>query len=343
MGIELSSDEDRLLVELDQLYQVWRDAAQKGLQGRYRWRRSNDTDYLYLMFPGSDRGASQGPRSDHTEALYEEHHAAEEQAKAVWTRLLVKGRMLKSARVPMVTAAAGEALRALDLAGLLGDCVRVVGSMALPAYELAAGVKLDPALHATEDMDLTWVRALKGDQAGQASPPPQLLEALKRTDDTWTVNSERPFQLRNRQGEILDVLLAPSLAEGYPRRERVRPASLESQDWLLGGRPLERVVIDLSGKPVRVVAPDPRLFALHKLHMASDLEVKANRKREKSAKDERQGTALMELISQRMPEYPLDEGFAQGLPAPLRQALEAWTVTQTQDLAEPPRRSPRPR
>ena len=129
MGIDISPDEDRLLVELVQLYQVWREAAQKGLQGRYRWRRSNDTDYLYLMFPGSDRGASQGPRSDQTEAVYEEHRAAEEQARAVWTRLLVKGRMLKSARVPMVTAAAGEALRALDLSGLLGDCVRVVGSV----------------------------------------------------------------------------------------------------------------------------------------------------------------------------------------------------------------------
>ena len=343
MGIELTADEDRLLVELDQLYQVWREAAQKGLQGRYRWRRSNDTDYLYLMFPGSDRGASQGPRSEHTEALYEEHHAAEEQARAVWTRLLVKGRMLKSARVPMVTAAAGEALRALDLAGLLGDCVRVVGSMALPAYELAAGVKLDPALHATEDMDLTWVLSPQELQAGNR-PPAQLLEALKRTDDTWTVNSERPFQLRNRQGEILDVLLAPSLVEGYPRRERVRPATLESQDWLLGGMPLERVVIDLSGKPVRVVSPDPRLFALHKLYMAADPEVKANRKREKSAKDERQGQALMELITQRMPEYPLDEAFAQGLPAPLRQAFDTWNATPTASPSSTTtRRSPRPR
>lgn len=339
MGIDISPDEDRLLVELDQLYQVWREAAQKGLQGRYRWRRSNDTDYLYLMFPGSDRGASQGPRSDQTEAVYEEHRAAEEQARAVWTRLLVKGRMLKSARVPMVTAAAGEALRALDLSGLLGDCVRVVGSMALPAYELAAGVKLDPALHATEDMDLTWVLSPQ-DLQTSPSPPVQLLEALKRTDDTWTVNSERPFQLRNRQGEILDVLLAPSLADGYPRRERVRPATLESQDWLLGGMPLERVVIDLSGKPVRVVAPDPRLFALHKLYMASDPAVKASRKREKSAKDERQGLALMELIEQRMPEYPLDESFAESLPAPLRDALTAWNDTPAPS-PPPARRSAR--
>ncbi len=340
MDIELTSDADRLLIELDQLYLVWQQAARAGLNGRYRWRRSNETDYLYLMFPGSDRGASQGPRSETTEALYEHHRDAEETAKATWNRLLVKGRMLKAARVPMVTAAAGEALRALDLAGLLGDCVRVVGSMALPAYEVAAGIRLDPLLHATEDMDLTWVR---GPQEG-SEPPTQLLQALKHTDDTWTVNSERPFQLRNRHGEILDVLLAPSVAEGYPRRERVRPATLESQDWLLGGVPLERVVIDLTGKPVRIVAPDPRLFALHKLHMASDGQVLAQRRREKSDKDARQGHALMRLIRERMPEYPLDQDFLAGLPQELKQSFERWESQPPADVvpSRPAARRPRP-
>lgn len=320
---EFSPEEDRLLIDLADLYDAWRQAARAGLKGRYRWKNVNGTDYLYLLRPGSDTGKSLGPRSVALEQLHEEHQQLYARAKTTWPRLLLKGRMLKAVRIPMVTAGVGEALRDLDLAGLLGDYVRVVGSVALPAYEIAAGVKLDPALHATEDMDFTWVAPKESRPA-----PSALLDVLKRSDDTWTVNTERPFQLRNRKGDLLDVLVGPSLRDGYPAREKVRASVMESQDWLLGGTPVDVVLVDLAGKPARVVAPDPRLFALHKLQMSQ--QPASVRRREKSAKDLRQALAVLDLVETRMPEYPLDEAFVSGIAEPLQAQYRQWRLESAQ-------------
>ena len=314
---DLRPEEDRLLVELADLYEVWVDAQRLGASGRLRWKTVSGQDYLYRLRPGSDTGASLGARTPELEALFERHQQAQDQAKATWARLLVKGRMLKAARVPLVPSDTGDVLRALDVAGLLGSHLRVVGSMALPAYEIAAGVKLDPALHATEDMDFTWIA---GPTSG--TPVPELGDVFKRADATWTVNQEREFQLRNRHGAIIDVLIAPSLQEHYPSWSSVRPIATPGQEWLLLGQPLERTTVDLQGKPVRIVAPDPRVFALHKLLMAQD----PTRRREKASKDLRQGEAILALLD-RMPEYPLDTAFWETCPEPLTAAFAARAST----------------
>jgi hypothetical protein len=319
---ELSPEEDRLLVELADLYEIWRPAQQDLMRGRYRWKKSAGTDYLYCMAPGSDSGVSCGPRGPKTELSYSLHREAELRSKQIWPRMLIKGRMLKAARVPTITAVAGQALRALDQAGLLGPYLRVVGSTALPAYEQAAGVKLEPAFHATDDADLTWV-------ASPSAPAPSvgILETLKKIDGTWTVNTERPFQTINRSGDILEVLVAPSLAAAYPQSESIRAVETPGQEWLLAAKPLERVVCDASGRPARIVAPDPRLFALHKLHLST---LEYSRKREKRTKDRRQGLVLMQLIVDRMPEYPFSAAFLRQLPLELKAHYANWLQDRQQ-------------
>jgi hypothetical protein len=97
------------------------------------------------------------------------------------------------------------------------------------------------------------------------------------------------------------------------------PIPLPEQEWLLEGRPVDQVVCGRNGTPARIVAPDPRWFALHKLWM-SDQEKRNPLKR---PKDRRQGEALLSAIAAEMPHYPLDEAFRTTLPPELLPYFDA--------------------
>ncbi len=74
------------------------------------------------------------------------------------------------------------------------------------------------------------------------------------------------------------------------------------------------------GTPARIVAPDPRWFALHKLRMSAQ----AKRNPLKRPKDRKQGLALLEAVATAMPHYPLDDAFEAALPDELRPYLAQW-------------------
>jgi hypothetical protein len=95
---------------------------------------------------------------------------------------------------------------------------------------------------------------------------------------------------------------------------------LPEQEWLLLGRPVDQTIGCRDGSPARIVAPDPRWFALHKLWMADQ----AKRDPLKRPKDRTQGLALLDAVAEAMPHYPLDETFAAALPRELAPFLGAW-------------------
>lgn len=333
MGIDLTAEQLRLAANMEDLYDIWRQHAQVLWTGRLRWKTARGNDYLIRMPHGSDSGVSLGRRAEETEKLFEAGKAAEAGMKSAWNRLLVQGRMLKASRVPTIESFAGDVLRNLDASGLLGSHVRIVGSNALPAYEMAAGVRLDPDLHATEDFDVTWVS-----NATKVPPPAELLDVLRRGDAMWTVNQEKTFQLRNARQEMVEVLIAPSLRSAYRGSGALVPVDTVGQDWLLMGTPVERVVVDLQGKPARIVAPDPRIFALHKLVISGDL----TRRADKRHKDRRQGEAILALVTTRLPEYPMGKAWVKGLPEPLREAHAQWQAGLVAAATPSPRKKAGP-
>jgi hypothetical protein len=145
-------------------------------------------------------------------------------------------------------------------------------------------------------------------------------DMLKSVDATFTVNTERPFQARNAKAYEFELLAAPSRLSTMAKRDRPSPVALEEQEWLLNGRPVDHVVVSRDLKPARIVAPDPRWFALHKLWMSE----KPGRNPLKKPKDRKQGLALLDAVSQAMPHYPLDEAFIGELPDELRPHFERW-------------------
>ncbi len=139
-------------------------------------------------------------------------------------------------------------------------------------------------------------------------------------DPTFTVNAERDFQVRNARAYEVEVLVAPSRAGTLNGRDQPRPVPLPEQEWLLLGRPVDQVIGCRDGSPARIVAPDPRWFALHKLWIAAQ----AKRNPLKRPKDRKQGLALLDAVVEAMPHYPLDAAFEAELPGELVPHYQNW-------------------
>lgn len=67
---------------------------------------------------------------------------------------------------------------------------------------------------------------------------------------------------------------------------------MPEQEWLLNGRRVDRVVGVRDGEAARMVAPDPRWFALQKLWLSQ----KPERNPQKKVKDHKQGIALLDAV-----------------------------------------------
>lgn len=232
--------------------------------------------------------------------------------------------MYRALRLPRISSAAAQLLREFDLHGLLGETFMVVGTHAMAAYEIEARSRFATAagVDSTLDFDLAWV-AMEARQTTLSSigaAPRTILDVMKRVDSTYTVNTERTFQARNAGGYEVELLMPKSLEGNLPRTEPLHPMGLPEQDWLLPGRRVEHVVCGLDGLPARIVAPDPRRFALQKLWLAE----KPGRNPLKKPKDRKQGELLLAAIAERMPHYALDGEFRAGLPEPLKRHLDEW-------------------
>jgi hypothetical protein len=305
----LFNDEQlRPAANLRKYYEAW-CASKRALQqfvGYLSWKTIGGRDYLYRT-DSRGQGTSLGPRSPGTEHQF---------AKLKGDRK-VAGAMYRTLRLPAIASAAAEVLREADRRRMLGEQLIVVGTSAMVAYEFEAGERFATGLDATEDFDLAWA-VVTGETVlvtGKLQSP--VLSMLKAVDSTYVVNSERPFQARNRAAYEVKVLAAPSVMKTYPPAEPLRPVRMPELEWLLEGRRVDQVVCGRDGTPARIVAPDPRWFALHKCWLAD----KPTRSRSKAPKDRRQGEALLRAVQERLPHYPIDDAFVRALPNELRPYL----------------------
>ncbi|MGH7024253.1 MAG: GSU2403 family nucleotidyltransferase fold protein [Caulobacteraceae bacterium] len=322
MAVEPFSDEQaRALVNLEQRYQVWMAAEQAVHALPYDLRRKEvaGRSYLYEIEGRSGNGKSLGPWSPENAARFENYHRHKREMKArrdaSRPTLDEAGRLSRALRVPMLADAAGPILRECDRRRLLEGSLLVVGTNAMSAYAVEAGGFIREAPDETQDFDLAWAGKAPAD--GEA---PTIWAMLKAVDPTFTVNMERTFQARNARAYEVEILVAPSRAGTMHRLDKPTPAPLPEQEWLLNGRPIDRVVVCRDASPARIVAPDPRWFALQKLWMAR----KAERNPLKRPKDLKQGLALLDAVRVAMPQYPLDAAFEAELPDDLAGLYRDW-------------------
>jgi hypothetical protein len=314
-----SDEQARLLVNLRQRYESWIEVERERRELPYDLRKKTvgGQDYLYRITDRSGNGKSLGPWSDEREAEFKAYHARKtelkQRAASLRTTLAESAALYRALRLPLLSSDAGPILRECDRRELLGSHLLVVGTNAIAAYMVEAnGFVLLP--DETEDFDLAWVAA-EDDAAGRT-----VWDMLKAVDSTFTVNSERDFQARNAKAYEVELLVAPSRAHSLGPTDQPRPVALPEQEWLLLGRPVDQVIGCRDGSPARIVAPDPRWFALHKLWMSH----KPTRNPLKRPKDRKQGLALLDLVAAAMPHYPMDAAFAAGIPVELRTYFDQW-------------------
>ncbi|WP_340318214.1 GSU2403 family nucleotidyltransferase fold protein [Rhizorhabdus argentea] len=316
-----SDEQARVLINLHQQYEVWMEAERALATMPYNLIRKevNGYSYLYEVLDRANNGKSLGPWSDEQEARLTTYRGD----KADWqmrrdtskARLDESCQLYRALRLPTLASAAGAIIREADRRSLLGHKLIVVGTNAMPAYHVEAAGMIRDIPDETLDCDLAWT----GTTFEEGQQP--IWDMLKAVDRTFTINTERSFQARNAKAYEVEILAAPSRIGTIFRTDRPMPIPLAEQEWLLNGRFVDHVVVCRDGTAARIVAPDPRWFALQKLWMASQ----SKRNPLKRPKDLRQGTTLLDAIRQAMPQYPLDDAFERSLPGDLAPLYVDWS------------------
>lgn len=309
------------------------------------WREVGGTDYLKRKIGRVEK--SLGPRSPETEAI---HHAFMEGRDAARERLrslagsvdiqAALARTIGLGRVPPIVA---RLLRRLDEVGLMGH-LRVVGTNAMFAYESLAGVTVSADALATGDIDLLvdarhQLKIVVDDDVERT-----VIGVLKAVDRSFEIMSGRRYRAVNKEGFMVD-LIRPEPRPAWKSEPGARPLAendldpspIEGLQWLVNSPPVSGLVVDSRGFPAHIVVPDPRIWLLHKKWLSR----RTARDPEKKQRDEGQAEILWDLVSQKLPQYPLSPDFIKGLPAPLRDAASELaesrpaTIRRSETLQRP--------
>jgi hypothetical protein len=273
----LSAEQRRQLVDTQQVYETWRatnEEDKRRFAGSMRWSKRNGTEYLLRKIGKSE--TSIGPRNKQTEDAYQAFFRGRKENSDRLVGLSARidefapvNIAIGLARVPLIAA---RILRACDEHGLLGEQLLVVGTNALYAYEVLAGVQVDSGLVASRDIDLLYDARRHMSLAVSGMTTSGLIGLLKKVDASFAPTSPRSFRAVNNAGYLVD-LIRPEAKDVFRDRlskaltnlpEDLEGAAIFGLGWLINSPKVEAIAVDEKGYPVRLVVIDPRAFALHK-------------------------------------------------------------------------------
>ena len=332
--LPFSAESLRVRANLEQSYVAWVEARRSAsaLPVSMYWVSKGDADYLHVKENSQHSGTSLGRRSPLLEQQIQQYQdekmRAKERIHALDNQVSERAGLYRRLRLPSIPDRQAEILRKLDIEGMLGVDLMVVGTNAFIAYELAAGVRFPTGNEETEDFDMAWCRGTKASllQYGSSQAPRKtLFSALKCLDASYQINPRKPYQAVNQTGYEVELLAAPS-THPLPKNEPFEPmATLIEQEWLLQGMPMSVVVATVRGRACPLYVPDPRWMALHKLWLSE----KPQRNPAKKDKDLRQGYVLLDAVRHFLSDiYPLDIDFVCDLPPELQPIFNEWCRTR---------------
>lgn len=323
---ELSANQRRQLIDTQQVFATWREARADSTHrfaGGMRWARRNGAEYLLRKI--GKRETSLGLRAKGTEAAYgafmSGREANQKRLQALAARLdefAPVNVALGLGRVPHIVA---RILRRCDDAGILGTQVFVVGTNAMFAYEVLAGVFVESGLLATGDIDLLYDARRSLSLAFDDIRERGLIGLLQQVDKSF---SKRAYRATNHDGYMVD-LIRPEAKDVFRDRLPTRLSNLPDDlagapifglAWLVNAPKIEAVPLDERGYPVRIVAVDPRVFALHKIWLSK----RPDREPLKMQRDIQQARAAA-AIATRYLRLPFEVDALSALPLALRNLL----------------------
>ncbi|NOT73243.1 MAG: hypothetical protein HOP09_18820 [Hyphomicrobium sp.] len=296
--IELSLDQRRQLIDIQQRHDAWRfadRAFRASNKGSMAWKKVSGKQYLYRIDGRVQKGL--GPRTAETEALKEAYMSRRTLERARVTKMHKAindnariNRAMGLARVPQIAA---DVIREFDRSGLLGDGLFIVGTHALYAYEARSGITFEPELLATRDLDLLADVRARLVLAIDGKKRDGILQTLRNVDKSFNVQGDL-FRAVNADGYFVDVIRPMRKNEGSLGEYDlggVVPAGIDGLNWLINSARFEATAIAEDGKPVWMSCIDPRAFALHKLWVSKQTAREAIKRR----RDATQAAAVAEV------------------------------------------------
>ena len=320
---ELSAEQRRIAVDAAQLYEhlIELQAERQKLNGGLYWKRVAGHEYLVRITDRTGGNRSLGPRSTETEQVYREFTETKRDLSAriqsIGEEVARQAKFCVAASVNRVPRLAADIVRSLDGSGLLGSHLIILGSHAMYAYEMAAGVQLKAGLLQTEDLDTLLNTKSEIELAGSIRSA-GLLGILQDVDATFKPQRKRSFRAVNAKGFMVDLIRAPIDQTGGLALTSIGSGDdlvadqLRGLEWLTALPPMTQIVIADNGFPVRFVVPEPRVFALHKLWVS----LQPTRDPIKRKRDLHQAEAVVQLALDYF-NFKFDNAAIKALPAEL--------------------------
>jgi hypothetical protein len=336
---ELAADQRRQLIDTQQVFESWRSARieeNRRFAGGMRWVDRNGTQYLLRKIGRTER--SLGPRSPDTEATHEAFMMGREKNRdrlgGLAGRLDALAPINAAMGLGRVPAIAARILRRCDERQLMGEHLVVVGTNAIFAYEVLAGVHLESGLVASGDIDFLYDARRHLSLALTEIRSEGLIGVLRSVDSSFDPIRPRSFRAANRDGYLVD-LIRPEAKDVFHDKlkagltdlpDDLQGAAIFGLGWLVNSPKIEAVAIDERGYPVRMVAIDPRAFALHKAWISS----REDREPIKAKRDFEQAKAAA-IVATRYLRRSFDSPDLAALPNSLREIAPKLAVAASND------------
>lgn len=317
---EMTPEQRKVITNATQVFEVMEQvrARDESFRGTMHWKRINNREYLYRGYTGG-RSKSLGPRSERTEEIKSRYGAAREEHRArraaLVEQLKIHAGYIRVNRLNRLPIVAANVLRAF---GEMGTPTKVVGTNALFAYEVLAGVLFLPQYLATDDLDLL-IDSRQRLKIVTSLKSKTLLTVLRRADPGFSRVSDSPYEFAaaNNDGYRVDFITQEASNIAVPNEffssleaEDLKPQGIGSLRWLVSAPSIEAVVFDQRGAPLRIETVDPRAFAIHKRYVGTVERVSPVKKK----KDMEQARMIAQLLAQELAHLPLSEGILRLFP-----------------------------
>jgi len=276
----------------------------RGYAGGMYWKRQGGYEYL-VKTRLDNRQVRIGARSAETEATHAAftQRKAQCQARLQSLRVALKDaeRMNKALKVGRAPALLVTLLHTLADAGLERHFT-VVGTHALYAYEMAAGVRIVQGALATQDVDLLWdarrrVQFLADMQRLDAS----VLQVLQRADPSFRRKEGQNETAINGQGFEVNFLRRqpegddPHSVRFSQDEGDLWPVQAQRASFLTSAPRFEQVVVSATGRMARMHTIAPDAFVAFKRWMAGEAQYREPLKRRR---DVRQADIVQSLLDE---------------------------------------------
>ncbi len=321
---QLTNDQRKYLIDTAQMYESYIEAKRHANTYRHgmTWKKARNKEYLFRLSGRTGYGKSLGVRSEASEQILAEFKAGKEASRHRLDEIVKRldqiakiNKALQLGRLPVVIA---KLLRALDERGLLGEEFIVLGTNCLFAYEAVAGVRIDPSLTASGDIDLMYDARRKISIASQKLGGEGLIGLLRKIDKTFALLRVNSFRAANSQEFMVDLITPPrdiriSTPISFAEDDFVA-SEIAGLEWLMNSPKFEAVCIAEDGWPARMVVPDPRAFAIHKNWLSSRPE----RDPIKKPRDADQSDLVKNIVIDYFPHLPFEDEALLSFPVDLR-------------------------